>query len=477
MTTDALSSRVLRYAFAQGTGRSSVALPTHPGDLPGLAGLLPPGASPEHRTRLPYGTTELLEGAAYPGGRCAQLPQAIDHALIAALGLQRAELCNPYFEHRAVPSVRSLFPVHAFLTGGGRRQVLDVHRHALVDLDRAGSPDEPRRVLLAGRYTRLPSFYGRLRGTLTELELGISLRSLAVAMELFGLSGQLSLPTSGALLEQLGLTPEGEWTWPLAVELDGPGSACPQRERAEAEVPDPVLAEVVAVNRAQAASVDGTPVELGPAIPAAAHGRPQSWAEVLWERSSGRMPRGLTGMSGRLRRVPQAALSDAGSWLGVPPPGELLRRVAGAVRVTAAVQATDGYQDGLYRAAGDRLELHRAAPGILTDLERHYGYRLAPGNGCDVRHASAVWFLSASQRRLVEEFGPGGWTLAQYVTGWLTQGLCLNAAAHGLYARPARAFDGMEAQRLLGLEPDESVLLAVISGTPRFTELPLDVRL
>ncbi|MFF4578081.1 hypothetical protein [Streptomyces sp. NPDC001389] len=484
MTTDTLSRRVLRYAHAQGTGRSQ--FPT-PAQVAEASGPLPDGAAGADCAPLPHGTTELLERAAFPAGRVAGADRLPERALLAAFGLQRAELTNPYFEHRALPSVRSLFPVHAFLTGEGPARVLDVHRHALAELPGAAR-DGARRILLAGRYTRLPAFYGPLRGTLTELEMGISLRSLAVGLELFGLEGRLSLPASGADLTALGLA-DGEWSWPLAVGLEeasGPGRAPAPPvsgprggERLRAPGPaDPSLDEILSVNRAQAALPLEDPAPLTPAIPrGAAAGRDLSWAEALWERGSGRMPRGLTGMAGRLRRVPEGSLAGAAAWAAVPPAGALLRRVAEHVNVTVAVQATDGFEDGVHRLAGGRLLPHRPGPGALAALERDYGYHLAPGNGCDVRHASAVWFCSVRQHDLVAELGPGAWTLAQYVAGWITQGLCLNAAAHGLYARPARAFDGLAVQRPLGLAPDETVLLSVISGTPRFNGLPLDLRL
>ncbi|MFH7597062.1 hypothetical protein WDV06_18455 [Streptomyces racemochromogenes] len=475
-TPDTLSRRVLRYAHAQGTGRSQ--FPT-PAQVAEASGPLPDGAAGAAGTALPYGTTELLERAAFPAGRVAGADRLPERALLAAFGLQRAELTNPYFEHRALPSVRSLFPVHAFLTGDGPARVLDVHRHALTELPGAAG-DTARRILLAGRYTRLPAFYGPLRGTLTELELGISLRALAVGLELFGVEGRLTLPTSGEALTELGLS-DGEWSWPLTVDLADAGHrpAHPgaERLRGAAAATDASLAEILAVNRTQAALPRQDPAPLTPAIPREAPARALSWAEALWERGSGRMPRGLTGMAGRLRRVPEGSLAGAAAWAAVPPPGELLRRVAEHVTVTVAVQATDGFEDGVHRLTGGRLLPHRPGPGALADLERDYGYHLAPGNGCDVRHASAVWFCSVRQHALVAELGPGAWTLAQYVAGWITQGLCLNAAAHGLYARPARAFDGLAVQRPLGLAPDETVLLSVISGTPRFNGLPLDLRL
>ena len=61
-------------------------------------------------------------------------------------------------------------------------------------------------------------------------------------------------------------------------------------------------------------------------------------------------------------------------------------------------------------------------------------------------------------RRWSGTFGPGGWTLAQYVCGWMAHGLCLAAAAHGLYARPSRAFDEVLLHPVVGMASGEIVL-------------------
>ncbi|EFL19625.1 predicted protein [Streptomyces sp. C] len=321
------------------------------------------------------------------------------------------------------------------------------------------------------------------------------MRALAVAMELFGVPGRLRLPgADGAELPAgLGLAPAWQWTLPLVVETPAPPTASAPQAAPVAPVapagsagsagpsgdgtacPDPALAEVVAVNRTQRGGGPAAP--LAGAIPELPGERGPSWADVLFERTAGRMPRRLSGMNGRRRQVPHTALTDAAAWLSVPPPGPL-RAVADAIRVTAVVQDVDGFAAGRYEVRGSRVEARDTAGTRLhARLEREYGYPLTPGNGCDVRHATTLWFLTARPARLVEEFGPAGWTLAQYAAGWMTQGLSLSAAAHGLYARPARAFDEIPAQRLLGLEPDETVLLSVISGTGRFTEQVWDMRL
>jgi hypothetical protein len=58
----------------------------------------------------------------------------------------------------------------------------------------------------------------------------------------------------------------------------------------------------------------------------------------------------------------------------------------------------------------------------------------------------------------------------------MAHGLCLAAAAHGLYARPNRAFDDIALQPVVGMRPGEMVLLSVVSGSSRFREPMLDLR-
>ena len=54
--------------------------------------------------------------------------------------------------------------------------MLDAGRHARVTLSGAGTPTGPASVALAGRYTAIPPSYKWFRGSLVNLELGITLR-------------------------------------------------------------------------------------------------------------------------------------------------------------------------------------------------------------------------------------------------------------------------------------------------------------
>jgi hypothetical protein len=435
-------------------------------DEPAFSDHVPPAPPVDGpRAGLPLGTFDVLERTPFPAGRVSGVDDPIRRALVTAFGVQWQDPANAYqAPHRGYASARCLYPVQVFLDDGAGWWWLDPERHSLVrlptDVHSGGSP----RVVLTGRYGRIPRAYKWFRGSIVNLELGIALRTLGVALQLFGLSGRISLPGSSgpALLAGLGLTPTSGWSLPVVVEL-GRGGALPQA--APVELPtDDVLADVLRLNRGQ--RFPSGAATLGPAVPAGVSGS-GSWAELMWRRNSGLMPRGLHGMSGRRERIPGRALADAVRWTTLPPPTATLRAVADAMTVTAVVQDVDGHADGIYRVRDGALVPAGGDGGTLARLERAYDYPLAPDSGCDIRHASAVWFFSVRPRELVRRLGPAGWSAAQYVAGWNVHGLSLAAASHGLFARPVRAFKEIPAQRILGLAPEEMLVLAGVTGTPR----------
>lgn len=479
---NAVAREPLWHAFGAGDDAPEPPPWTWTEEPPPEAHVPPPLPAPVRdgtRAALPLGTVNLLSHIHYPNGRIVSVPAEEDrlwYALVASFGTQRREPDNPYNDHRGYASPRCLFPVAVFAGDRGRWQMLDVERHARVTLAGARPPAGPASIVLAGRYTAIPPSYKWLRGSLVNLELGIMLRALAVGLGLFGLPGWLRLPDgrSAGLLEELDLRPAGEWSLPLTVSIGpdgGPGdragvAADRRMTPGTGNVADAVLADLVRVNRAQ--EFAGPAAALGPGLPELAACPPgaPSWAELLWRRNSGRMPRGLHGMAGRRRRVPSAALTDALGWLTVPPPGALAA-VSSAVTATVVLQDVNGYADGVYRVRDGAAVLAADDATAAARFEFEYGYPLSPEVGCAVRHASMIWFLSVRPRELAARFGDGGWTAAQYVCGWATHGLCLAAAAAGLFARPVRAFNEIGTQRILGLAPDDMIVLAVMAGTPR----------
>ncbi|MFD0777134.1 hypothetical protein ACFQZ2_24635, partial [Streptomonospora algeriensis] len=160
--------------------------------------------------------------------------QALGRALATCFGPVRREPENPYNDHRVYPSPRCLFPVHAFLAAPSGWRMVDPGRNALLPL--AGPAGASERdsadrgtVVLTGRFTAVPRAYKWFRGSLVALELGIVLRSLCLSLDLFGLGGRLRLPDGGAeeALAGLGLTPEWEWSLPLALDLAPAGEEPP----------------------------------------------------------------------------------------------------------------------------------------------------------------------------------------------------------------------------------------------------------
>ncbi|MEH0424241.1 nitroreductase family protein [Streptomyces sp. B21-083] len=439
------------------------------------------------RTVLPLGTTGLLSALRYPdrptadgpaGGSAGAGPvdaERLAHALVTAFGPQRREPENPYNDHRPYASARCLFPVHAFVDGGGPRpwRLLEPDLHALTG---APGPGPARRIALTGRYTAVPAAYKWFRGSLVAIELGMVLRSLGIGLELFGVPARLRLPGPDAhgLLSGLGFEAPWEWSLPLTVELGG--ERTPPAARTDA-VPlpappaagDPALADLVRVNRGQ--RYDGRAHPLTAAIPAGL-GRSAvapDWAELLWRRHSGRMPRALHGMTGRRRRVPAEALDSALRWLSVPPPGPDLAAAFAGIRVTVVTHGVDGTADGVHRADRGAARLVREDASAAERLEEQYGYGVSPVNGCGIRNAPMSVFLSVRPRELFERLGPGGWGAAQHAAGWAVHGLCLSAAASGLFARPVRAFKEIPTQRVLGLEEDETIVLSAVVGVPQET--------
>lgn len=425
---------------------------------------------------LPLGTTDLLAGTPYPWSVVAA-PVSRTHALAHALAMVfapiRREPDNPYNDHRSYASPRSAFPVRAFVSDGSHWRLLDPSRRELGGtLERATT--HPAALALTGRFTQLPPDYQWFRGSLVNLEIGMVLRALSIALNLFGITGALRLPDTGAvaLLRELGPEPSYEWSLPVVVELTGheprptPASGTQLSPRPVA-AEDPALADLVAGDRRRLFAGPSAP--LGSGIPRrlthpVGH---RSWADVLWGRTSGRMPRGLHGMAARPHPVPAETVANAVRWLRVPAPTPLLRAVAASVRVDAVVGAVEGWPAGTYRLDETRLQLRRADGSALARLEEAYGYPASPLVGCDIRHAAVTWVLTVRPRELMDRFGPSGWSAAQYVCGWMTQGLCLAAAAADQFARPVGAFQQDQLRHVIDLTDDEMVTLAVVVGTER----------
>ncbi|WP_327070894.1 hypothetical protein [Kitasatospora sp. NBC_01302] len=547
MTT---TTDVRLFAYRQGPLRTALAELTPGSDTDSTTSTLPPARARGSRGRpLPAGTHRLLADAPYPQPLPADALATLGpgdlagHLLVCALGLQRREPSHHFNDHRAIASVRSKFPVHAFvLAPDGSRAYLDIYRHALIDLqddadvsDNADNADNSDgsdnadgggdlaellpapgdlTVVLAARYTDLPVDYGRLRCTLSLLELGINLRALHTAADLLGVPVRLRSDAAltraaGRLLEYGG---PGAWSPPLVVTLEGAGplpSSRPLpgtdgfgdaeqharecgllREQSGQELvreADAVTAPLAALSCGAGEPVrsvpdlagrepaEHRPAEREPAGQDAGPARPD-WARTLWNRSAGRTRAGLLGFSARPAVLGAEFLRDTLAWLDRPAPGPLLPEVGRRVLTRVVLQRTAGLPTGRYAVARGHVECEQQDSDLMRRFADAFGYPLTPAVDCGLRHANAVWVFAADLDGILAEFGPAGWSLLQLWCGWATHGLTTAAAAHGLFARPARSFGEFWLQRTLDLPRSTFPVFTVICGRSRFSEPVLDLR-
>ncbi len=494
---------VRRFAYRQGPGKGLFGGSIEIDDSAPTTALLPPaGARGSTGHPLPYGTVDLLRAAPYPHGRtgAAAPGDTAGHVLLTAFGLQRREPSNRFNDHRVVASVRSKFPVHVFTVSGGGAGYLDLHRHALVDLD-VPAADVPAPlgeldVVLAARYTDLPTPYGRLRCALGDLETGINIRSLLVAAQLSGVRARLALDGEGAAASarMIRAAGAGRWSVPARVALSGlaapaggkrlpgagPGGAAfeePDRLLA-AESGHPSLDEAEQINGHRFAA--GVPIAPpAPGIPAATAGAAPPatrWDGVLWNRTAGRVPGRLSGFSGRPVHLPEAAVDEFLAWAAVPAPSPELAEIGRRVRLLVALQNIGDRPAGYYEAAPDGLRPVRQDPAVMPALQAAFGYPISPGTDCGLRHASMVWTYAVDVHALLADLGPEAWSLLQLWCGWTAHGLEMAASALGLYARPARSYDEFRVQRLAALPRRTVPVFMTVCGRSRFAEPMLDLR-
>ncbi|MFJ7293532.1 nitroreductase family protein [Streptomyces collinus] len=450
----------------------------------------PPPRPPGPATPLPPGTTDRLAALPYPRlpAPGPASPTALAHALTATFAPLRREPENPYNEHRPYASPRCLFPVHAFVGDGRDWRLLEPTRHTLT----GPGTGAPTRIALTGRYTAIPRAYQWFRGSLVAIETGMVLRALSLGLELFGVPATLTPPTAGGpqLLRELGVEHTWEWSLPWLVDVDRPRPSLHRPTEPEQQAPegDPSLRQVIDVNRGSlrgagphstggsgrvGATSHTQPAPMATAVPPALPPSPRTptWSELLWHRHSGRMPRALHGMDSAkcLTPLPTRTLTTALAWLGVPPPHPALAAAFDEVTVTAVVQHIDGHTPGIHRVQDGTAHLLRRDPTAPAGLEANYGYGLTPVNGCGIANAPLTVFFSVRPRELFARFGPAGWSAAQHACGWAVHGLCLAAAAEGLFARPVRAFKEIQTKEVLGLGEDETIVLSAVAGVPRET--------
>lgn len=384
-----------------------------------------------------------------------------------ALSVVRRDPQDPYNDHRAYASPRCAFPVMGAVVNRSEWHALDPERRQVV---RSGVASDPQHaggaISLSGRYDRIPSAYGWFRGSLVGIESGIVLRHLAALSRLHHLPLDVALP-------QVGWTdsaPAHLWRdnagWSPPIVLTPRDTARqpartrrPRRGRtdhcADAE------ADLLRVYRSH--DFTHSVGALGDGIPAEAEDdAADSWAEVLWRRSAGRMPRGLYGF-----RVANAGMeaSDAVAitgWGTVQPPVPVAA-AAMPLRLYAVVRDVGGLSPGIYDVVDGHFSRRATAPGDALDrFAASYLYGSDQFSRNDMERAPLVLVVTSRPRDAVVGAGPSAWTALQLATGWVAHGLCLGAAARRLMARPVRALDEYDVAVALDLDDDEMVGLAVV---------------
>lgn len=530
------SADVRRFAYLQGPGKSLLNEGAKIDDAEATSSTAPPAAARGCTgVLLPLDNVRRLE-APYPNGRLAAPPEGLapgerlGHLLLAANGLQRREPSHRYNDHRVVASGRAKFPVHLFTHDAAGFRYLDHYRHALVDVEpvaetvaetatvdaetpyaagvsAAASASGSTQVLLAARYCDLPTPYQRMRASIGETELGINLRSLFVAADLCGVRARLDLSgdatrRGAALVRSAG---PGDWSAPLVVAIDGlespaPSTALPGSNvattAAQFSGADRHIAGATAdptVREACEVSASRTAVELAAeAIVVAAHDRMRpphgippdaqpperrrDWAQVLAGRSAGRMPGQLNGFAAVGRRVDTSVARDFVAWVRQPTPHALLADIDARVSCRVALQRVGSLPTGVYELDGDDFALGHVDPSVMRALQAGFGHQPSSDTEIGIRHASMAWVFCADVDRIVDDFGPASWSLLQICLGWRMHGLCLAAAAHGLFARPARSYDERKLQQILHLDRKDVPVFMTVCGRPRFSEPLLDLR-
>ncbi|MEU1630984.1 hypothetical protein ABZ746_38235 [Streptomyces sp. NPDC020096] len=452
---------------------------------------------------LPLGTTDLLAAAVPP----APAPPAfapdpgalLGHLLTAAFGLQRREPSNVFNDHRTAASVRGKYPVRVFVTGpSAGLRYHDPYRHALIDADPgmdrgaglgADASTDATRVLLVPHLADFPVPYRLLRAALAALETGFQLRALAYAAQALDVRAEAGHPSgnSGTLLARTGGHTGPQWGTAVPVRLPGLSAAAtgPLRRvgRRRGPRPDDPTQDAALARGAR----PGSPADVcapmllrHAATPLSGQAADRTWADLLWQRHSGRAVAHVGGFATQPRVIDATAVTDMAAWSAAEPPGAL-RPIARRVRTSVVVQRVNGVPDGVHRVRDGCLEFSSSAgadrgAGTFAALESTFGYATSPLTDSSLRHANTVWVYSADLRALLADEGAGAWELAQWCCGWAAHGICLAAAGHRLYARTVRSYDEIAVQHLLGLPEHETPLFMVINGVPRFIEPLLDLR-
>lgn len=401
--------------------------------------------------------------------------------LRAAAGFQRHEASHAFNAHRSHPSAQSKYPTELFVGIGDTTWHYDGAWDGLRPVGTTaddvpwGALDEGAPAFLAvlGRPNRLPAYYRELQWALTLCEQGhLAAMATQLARVLgFGAEVLVDFDDQG-LLERIGAVPGDVWFPGVIIGLDGERPGFP---RSAGEWPAPSESWLDADRRAWMRHASSAGVGGGAHVPVPpssvalpAPSRP--WSSVLFDRSGGRAPGGLTASperlpAGVLGAALSAASDAAADWF---PPGR------DGVEIFAVVQRTPDVEDGIYAwdPGTRRLEPREAGPHLAAVQQAFYYPRTVTRvDTCNVALCCAVDYDAALG---IE--GPRGLRLAQLRFGALMQASAMVCAAHDVFLRPCRSFDPDALGALLGVRPGLTVGYLSLVGRSRYTDLMLDMR-
>ncbi|QKE83139.1 hypothetical protein [Arthrobacter sp. NEB 688] len=419
-----------------------------------------------------------------PTGDARSTPAAGPDALLRlaarAVAAVRRDPDDPYNDHRAYASPRCLFPVVASVVVDGEWHVLDPDRRAVLATGVAADPEHAAgAVALTGRWDAVPSGYGWFRGSLVALETGILVRHLAALSRLDSLPLTLHAPRPGwetgapaRLWREPGrwsppwvLTPTAATTRrPDGVPRSGRSAATDLSAATDPSVPaagrhlDDAAADLARVYRSH--TLERPPVAVAPGLPADHDDGTGTWADVLWRRSAGRMPRGLYGF--RVADAP-VSLDDAQALVRWPLAPSPVDDAVDGLRLHAVVRDVPGLEPGVHEVLDGCFHHRTDVPDdAVQRLAGSYLYGSDELSRNDIARAPLVLVVTTRPRASVGCAGPGAWTATHVATGWRVHGLGLGAAARHLVARPVRALDERDVADALALDPDEMPGIAVV---------------
>ncbi|MFE2245477.1 hypothetical protein [Streptomyces lavendulae] len=204
-----------------------------------------------------------------------------------------------------------------------------------------------------------------------------------------------------------------------------------------------------------------------------------TWNEAVWNRNSGRVPRGVSGFTGAHWPDPAALWRDVPDTLvdcsrGLGP----LLAARSALGQYCWVRGVERVADGCHRVRFDGSAvrvggLEPARGALLIDSGA------APGLAFEVGACNLVWMVTVDLEQACGSSRTPAPRLAADLlaaTGRKAQHLSHAMAAHVLFARPLRSYDGDGAAEALELGPAQVPVYQLARRANRFTEPALDIR-